>query len=64
VNAPRAGPFTILIVDDEETVRDLVVELLQMEGHRVLTASSGMDGLAMVRAIRPDLILVDFQCPE
>ena len=45
-------------------VRDLVVEMLQMEGHRVLTASSGMDGLAMVRAIRPDLILVDFQCPE
>jgi two-component system, cell cycle response regulator DivK len=63
MNAPRPGPFTILVVDDEETVRDLVVELLQMEGHRVLTASSGTDGLAMVRAIRPDLILVDFHMP-
>jgi len=63
MNAPGPGPFTILVVDDEEAVRDMVVELLQLEGHRVLTASSGVDGLAMVRAIRPDLILVDFHMP-
>jgi|SRR6266850_1012982 len=63
MNALRPTSFTILVIDDDEMVRDTVAELLQADGHRVLSAASGMDGLAMVRAIRPDLILVDYHMP-
>jgi CheY-like chemotaxis protein len=58
---PRS--FTILLIDDDEMVRDTVAEVLQADGHRILSASSGRDGLAMVRAVRPDLILVDYHMP-
>ena len=61
--AARPGSFTILVIDDDDTVRDIVVELLQLDGHRVLSAPSGIDGLAMVRAVHPDLILVDYHMP-
>jgi len=63
MSVPRPERFTILVIDDDELVREMVVELLQTEGHRVLSASSGEDGLATVRAVRPDLILVDHHMP-
>jgi len=63
MRVPRPERFTILVIDDDELVREMVVELLQTEGHRVLSASSGEDGLATVRAVRPDLILVDHHMP-
>jgi len=63
MNTAHPGSFTILVIDDDEMVRDTVAELLQTDGHRVLTASSGEHGLAMMQAIRPDLILVDHHMP-
>ena len=63
MSVPRPERFTILVIDDDELVREMVVELLQTEGHRVLSVSSGEDGLATVRAVRPDLILVDHHMP-
>lgn len=56
-------PFTILIIDDEPEFREMATELLKSDGHRALSAPSGEDGLAMVRAIRPDLILLDYHMP-
>jgi CheY-like chemotaxis protein len=52
-----------LVIDDDQLILDTAAELLQMEGHRVLVASSGEDGLAMARAARLDLILVDYHMP-
>jgi CheY-like chemotaxis protein len=63
MSAQRPERFTILVIDDDELVREMVVELLEAEGHRVLSAASGEDGLATVRAVRPDLILVDHHMP-
>ena len=51
--------FTILIIDDDQVVREMASELLAAEGHGVLTAPNGEEGLAMALTIRPDLILVD-----
>lgn len=56
----RSAPFTIRVIDDEPLILETVTELLQSEGHRVLSAASGEGGLMLARARLPDLILVDF----
>jgi two-component system nitrogen regulation response regulator NtrX len=49
----------ILIVDDEEQIRELVVELLRDEGYVVDTAASVAEGLAKLQQAAPDVLLVD-----
>ena len=55
---------TILIVEDEEAVRENLVELLEAEGFRAMAAENGQEGLALARAHHPDLILCDVLMPE
>jgi CheY-like chemotaxis protein len=62
-NAPRSSSFTILVIDDEQTVLDAAAELLTTVGHRTVTASSGPDGLMCARSEQPDLILIDYLMP-
>ena len=64
MNRPRAATFTILVIDDDPELLELATELLSGDGHRVLVASSGEDALAMMRAVHPDLILLDYFMPE
>lgn len=56
---------TLLVIDDEEPVRDAVTDILSTEGMTVLTASDGMEGLQRLRehADRIDLILLDLTMP-
>ena len=54
---------TILIVDDDVHVRDLLEVLLQNQGYRTLTAESGLVALEMVDLHEPDLILLDIMMP-
>lgn len=63
VPAHRTG--SILVVEDDPDVRDLLLRLLQAEGHRCLAAGTGEEALAMVArgAIRPDLLLTDHNLP-
>jgi CheY-like chemotaxis protein len=56
-------PFTILVIDDDETFLEIVSELLARAGYTVLTAASGQDGLARARSDHPDLILIDYHMP-
>lgn len=56
-------PATLLIVDDEAQVRKLLQVLLQNQGYRTLTASSGEEALAIVEQQSPDLILLDIMMP-
>ncbi|KMM80718.1 putative bifunctional diguanylate cyclase/phosphodiesterase [Pseudomonas deceptionensis] len=56
-------PATLLIVDDDVHVRELLELLLQDQGYRTLTASSGEQALAMVAQQAPDLILLDAMLP-
>jgi DNA-binding response OmpR family regulator len=55
---------TILVVDDETTLRETLAEALEGEGFRVVTAADGREALAQFRAERPDLILLDLMLPE
>jgi DNA-binding response OmpR family regulator len=54
---------TILVVDDVEVNLKLADILLRKEGYKVHTAPSAEDALGILRNLRPDLILVDFQLP-
>jgi CheY-like chemotaxis protein len=54
---------TILIVDDESSVRDFLTILLEEEGYRVTTARNGQEGLACLRETPPDLVLCDIMMP-
>ncbi|GAA4942695.1 response regulator [Actinoplanes utahensis] len=56
------GP-TVLVVDDDETVRDLVTFKLQMAGFRTITAADGCTALTLVAESRPDLVVLDIAMP-
>lgn len=55
---------TILIVDDEDGVRDSVREVLTDEGYRVLDTADGSRVLDMIKAERPELVLLDIWMPQ
>ena len=54
---------TILIVEDIEADRMIVVTLLKAEGHTVLQAIDGQAGLESLRKERPDLVIIDVNMP-
>ncbi len=56
-------PKIILIVDDEEDVRESVKTILNANGYTVETAVDGDDCLQKLRDIKPDLILLDIMMP-
>jgi two-component system, OmpR family, response regulator ResD len=55
---------TILIVDDEMTLRDVVRRYLELDGFRVIEGASGPEALAILRDNPIDLILLDIMLPE
>jgi DNA-binding response OmpR family regulator len=57
-------PRTILLVDDEPTLRETLAEALEGEGWSVVTAADGAEALERFRSERPDLVLLDVMLPE
>ena len=55
---------TILVVEDEPTLRETLIEALEVEGFRVVGAADGREALLRFRAERPDLVLLDLMLPE
>jgi DNA-binding response OmpR family regulator len=55
---------TILVVDDERTVRETLAYQLEQEGYRVVTAADGRQALERFRQAQPDLVLLDLMLPE
>jgi PAS domain S-box-containing protein len=53
----------VLVVDDDPSVRDLMRRALEKEGFRVRQAASGVEGLRLARALRPDAITLDVMMP-
>jgi DNA-binding response OmpR family regulator len=57
-----SGPM-VLVVDDDEDVRDLVTFKLQMAGYRTVTAADGCTALTLINEARPDLVVLDMAMP-
>jgi len=57
------GATTVLIIDDDPTVHDLLTRILAREGFNVLSAYSGDEGLAFAREHDPDIITLDIMMP-
>ncbi|HBR00301.1 MULTISPECIES: EAL domain-containing protein [unclassified Roseofilum] len=54
----------ILVIEDDEAIRENVLELLESEGYEVLGAENGREGLKIAQNAIPDLILCDVMMPE
>ncbi len=54
----------ILVVDDEDNLRTMLVAALKFEGYDVAAAPNGREGLRSVKESRPDLIVLDVMMPE
>jgi two-component system, OmpR family, response regulator VicR len=54
---------TILLVDDEYALVEILTELLQSQGYHVVSAGNGREGLARLKEGRPDLVITDFMMP-
>jgi DNA-binding response OmpR family regulator len=54
---------TILIVDDEQPLRELLADVLETDGHRVMMAGNGREALTIVARDRPDLVVSDVMMP-
>jgi excisionase family DNA binding protein len=60
---PGSGPL-VLLVDDDEKVRELVRVNLEFEGYRVREAGSAEEGLSAIEEAKPDLVLLDVMMPQ
>jgi CheY-like chemotaxis protein len=58
------GITTVLVIDDEPAVRDLMSRSLGSEGIRIVTASDGEEGLRKAKDLKPDLIFLDVMMPK
>ena len=66
VENPRTEPsrYTILVVDDEESIRNLVVTFLSKLGHSCLTAVDGVDALDKMKGNKIDAVITDIKMPN
>jgi PAS domain S-box-containing protein len=60
----KAKPISVLVVDDEESTRELIAYLLEANGFDVFLAEDGERALALAAERRPDLITLDVMMPE
>lgn len=58
------GTSTVLVVDDERKIRDLVRSYLEHEGYAVLVADSGQRALEAIERATPDLVILDLMLPD
>lgn len=58
------APTTVLVVDDEPNIRDLLSQTLRLVGFDVVAAATGFDALAAAQAAKPGLIVLDVMLPD
>ena len=54
---------TILVIEDESSLSDILKDELTEQGFRCITASNGIEGLALIQDVEPDLIICDRAMP-
>ena len=61
---PGEGAKLVLIIDDDDGVRELLTFLVKKDGYRVECAVDGEDGFQKAERLKPDLILLDLMMPR
>ena len=61
---PTENAKLVLIIDDDEGIRDLLSFAVKKEGYRVETAEDGEEGLQKALSLRPDLLVLDLMLPR
>ena len=56
--------YRILVVDDQEPIRELLGTFLQKEGYEVILAPDGLEAIRLVASERPHLVILDVRMPE
>jgi len=56
-------PRNILVVDDDPVIRDMMVDILELEGYTVRLARNGLDALDILRGDEPYLVFLDLMMP-
>jgi PAS domain S-box-containing protein len=57
------GAATVLVIDDDEDVRQFIAASLEEYGHEVIEAADGVDGIERFGATQPDLVVIDYIMP-
>jgi two-component system phosphate regulon response regulator PhoB len=57
------APRTVLLLEDNPSVRELIKVLLETEGYAIIEASDGHDGLTKAEELKPDLMILDLMMP-
>lgn len=60
----QTATHLVLVVDDDDALRDILVEVLRREGYLALGAANGAQALAIVNAFVADVVLLDIRMPE
>jgi CheY-like chemotaxis protein len=63
MNAPKE-PTRVLVVDDDDVIRQLIGVNLELEGFEVFTAVDGLDALAKVKSVSPTVVTLDIMMPN
>jgi CheY-like chemotaxis protein len=67
MNADKApsesGPLTVLIADDEPSVRLLIQATIETDGYHILEATDGNEAWSLIQKYRPSLVLLDVRMP-
>jgi len=57
-------PHKILVVDDDPDILEAISMILESQGYKVVTAREGVEGLANLKAEKPDLMILDLLMPK
>ena len=60
----KATEATIVVVDDEPSIRELLVASLHFAGYEVETAASGSEAIEVISRTKPDMIILDVMLPD
>ena len=59
-----SGTIKILVIDDEQIIRESCQEIFNVNGYQVITADNGNSGFDLFQKVHPDLILLDLKMPD